>query len=104
ILKVMSTVPSQRELKHFLKRYVPQDDYKSNTNLTVGGDKQTSGLQSHRSTNEIVDALFESKSNQIALTKVQGPFAKRGWNAVASTLVKLQRLGLTSIVVLDSVE
>lgn len=100
----MSTVPSQRELRHFLKRYVPQDDHKSNTNLTIGGDKQTSGMKSQRSTKEIVDALFETNSPQIALTKVQGPFAKRGWHAVASTLIKLQRLGLTSIVVLDSVE
>lgn len=100
----MSTVPSQRELRHFLKRYVPQDDYKSNTNLSIGGEKQACGMQPQRSTKEIVNALFESNSSQIALTKVQGPFAKRGWHAVASTLIKLQRLGLTSIVVLDSVE
>ncbi|KAH8556213.1 hypothetical protein BGW37DRAFT_4173 [Umbelopsis sp. PMI_123] len=100
----MSTVPSQRELRHFLQRYVPHDSSASNTNLTIDGDKQSLAQKSQRSTNEIVDALFETKSHRVALTKVQGPFAKRGWNAVASTLIKLKRLGLTSIIVLDSVE
>ncbi|KAI8577692.1 hypothetical protein K450DRAFT_250416 [Umbelopsis ramanniana AG] len=104
ILKVMSTVPSQRELRHFLKRYVPQDDSGNNTNLTINEDKQKLAQKRQRSTNAIVDALFEGDTERVALTKVQGPFAKRGWNAVASTLIKLKRLGLTSIIVLDSVE
>ncbi|KAG2186354.1 hypothetical protein INT43_002792, partial [Umbelopsis isabellina] len=102
ILKVMSTVPSQRELRHFLKRYVPQDDSKKNTNLTIDGMQQTSTAQ--RSTKDIVNDLFQSASNHIALTKIQGPYAKKGWNSVASTLIKLQRLGLSSVIVLDSVE
>ncbi|RUP47957.1 hypothetical protein BC936DRAFT_145134 [Jimgerdemannia flammicorona] len=74
----MRTIPTQRELRHFLKRYIPPK--------------------------EVVDSLLRPSHRHIALTKVQGPFVPAQLASVASTLVQLCRLGLTSVVVLENEE
>ncbi|KAI8078683.1 uncharacterized protein BX664DRAFT_367138 [Halteromyces radiatus] len=94
----MNTSPSKRELQQFLKRYVPQQQpFERPLGYT---DNKTMGILSPKE--YVSDLLSPSYTNQIALTKVQGPFAKMEWQAVGKTLYKLQKLGLTSIVVTDS--
>ncbi|ORZ25367.1 hypothetical protein BCR42DRAFT_457795 [Absidia repens] len=97
----MNTSPSKRELQQFLKRYVPQQQQQlySATDLGLGYGSKTKTVSPK---DYVSDLLTPSYTNQIALTKVQGPFAKEEWQAVGKTLCKLQKLGLTSIVVADN--
>jgi amino-acid N-acetyltransferase len=95
----MDTAPSKRELQQFLKRYVPQQQTPSSTDLGLGYDIDSKTISPK---DYVSDLLAPSYTNQIALTKVQGPFAKGEWQAVGKTLFKLQKLGLTSIVVADN--
>ncbi|KAI8393990.1 uncharacterized protein BYT42DRAFT_488260 [Radiomyces spectabilis] len=95
----MNTQPSKRELRHFLKRYVPQPTAASNVDLGLKNRPYANSIPSPK---DYVDNLLMPSYNQIALTKVEGPFEKSGWLAVGSTLYKLQKLGLTSIVVTDN--
>lgn len=97
----MNTAPSKRELRHFLKRYVP--DLNTSSSLIMPGSSNTT-KRSTQTSQSYVDALLSPTANQIAITKVEGPFEKRGWQSVGSTLVKLQKLGLTSIVVTDNAQ
>ncbi|KAI8145370.1 hypothetical protein BJV82DRAFT_511340 [Fennellomyces sp. T-0311] len=57
-----------------------------------------------QSSQKYVDSLLSTAPHQLAVTKVEGPFEKQGWKSVGSTLVKLQKLGLTSIVVVDNAQ
>ncbi|KAI9316600.1 hypothetical protein BX666DRAFT_2040992 [Dichotomocladium elegans] len=98
----MKTVPSKRELRHFLKRYVPQMDSSSSMLVPPQMRPSSSGTGLHTS-EKYVESLLSPTANQIAVTKVEGPFEKSGWKAVGSTLIKLQKLGLTSIVVMDNI-
>lgn len=84
----MDTGPSKRELQHFLKRF--DKDLKSNP-----------GFQSPK---EYVQELLSPSYNQLALTKVEGPFDKSDWQKVGNTLYKLQKLGLSSVVIADNPE
>lgn len=93
----MSTVPTQRELRHFLKRYIPFDPAQINVSPSRSHDRS-------KSPREVVDSLLRPTSCPIALTKIQGPFAPMHLVSIASTLVQLQRLGLTPVVVLDNEE
>lgn len=102
LVNLMNTSPSKRELHHFLKRYVPQPELTSHIASGSSSIGQTRAPIGARSPREYVNALLAPSSRQIAVTKVEGPFEKRGWQSVASTLLKLQRLGLTSIVVTDN--
>ncbi|KAI9307708.1 hypothetical protein BJ944DRAFT_197141 [Cunninghamella echinulata] len=112
----MNTAPSKRELQQFLKRFVPPPQQQkvivelpptnnsqhsnSNNNNKNNTLSIAPGLQSPK--DYVMDLLAPTYHNQIALTKVQGPFAKHEWKAVGETLHKLQKLGLTSIVVTDN--
>lgn len=102
LVNLMNTSPSKRELHHFLKRYVPQPELTSHIASGSSSIGQAPSLAGARSPREYVNALLTPSGRQIAVTKVEGPFEKRGWQSVASTLLKLQRLGLTSIVVTDN--
>ncbi|KAI8337474.1 hypothetical protein BC941DRAFT_425355 [Chlamydoabsidia padenii] len=95
----MDTAPSKRELQQFLKRYVPQQQSPSINDLGLGYDSTKNTISPK---DYVSDLLAPSYTSQIALTKVQGPFAKGEWQAVGKTLFKLQKLGLTSIVVADN--
>ncbi|KAI9030015.1 hypothetical protein CLU79DRAFT_733701 [Phycomyces nitens] len=96
----MNTSPSKRELQHFLKRFVP-DTSPSMPRVKPELNQQSApGVQSPK---DFVNELLSPSSNQIALTKVEGPFDRTGWQSVGSTLLKLQKLGMTSIVVADSI-
>ncbi|RUS17754.1 hypothetical protein BC937DRAFT_89527, partial [Endogone sp. FLAS-F59071] len=95
ILEVMSTVPTQRELRHFLKRYIPFDPAQINVSPSRSHGRS-------KSPREVVDSLLRPTTCLISLTKVQGPFAPMHLISIASTLVQLQRLGLTPVVVLDN--
>ncbi|KAI9260761.1 hypothetical protein BDA99DRAFT_513150 [Phascolomyces articulosus] len=102
----MNTAPSKRELQHFLKRYVPQPEF-TTSHIVSGTDTSrisTSSAHHLKSPQKYVDALLSPSAHQLAVTKVEGPFEKQGWDAVGSTLVKLQKLGLTSIVVSDNAQ
>ncbi|CAO3643600.1 unnamed protein product [Cunninghamella blakesleeana] len=122
----MNTAPSKRELQQFLKRFVPQQQQQqqlssklnltttqesiNNNNNNVNNNSSNSssnidgsiapGLQSPK--DYVSNLLAPTYHNQIALTKVQGPFDKQEWKTVGETLYKLQKLGLTSIVVADN--
>lgn len=99
----MNTAPSKRELRHFLKRYVP--DPELSAHLATGQatsdmpQKTTLGV----SPKEYVNTLLSPNARQVALTKVEGPLERPDWLAVGSTLLKLRKLGLTSIVVFDNI-
>ncbi|RCH86996.1 Amino-acid acetyltransferase, mitochondrial [Rhizopus azygosporus] len=82
LVNVMDTTPSKRELQHFLKKFGKQDSFGS--------------------PRDYVNALLAPCYHQLALTKIEGPFEKNGWQNVGKTLYKLQKLGLTSIVVSDN--
>ncbi|KAF7722242.1 Amino-acid acetyltransferase, mitochondrial [Apophysomyces ossiformis] len=106
----MNTTPSKRELRHFLKRYVPQPIFSetstatttSSSTTTIGKGKLRHDLTSPK---DYVHALLNTSAlshPQLALTKVKGPFQKDEWQSIGSTLVQLQKLGLHSIVVMDN--
>lgn len=100
----MNTAPSKRELQHFLKRYVPQPELTSSYIVSGGNTTSRPAAFNAQSPKEYVNALLAPSANQLAVTKVEGPFEKQGWQKVASTLLKLQKLGLTSIVVTDNAQ
>ncbi|KAI7853526.1 hypothetical protein BDC45DRAFT_441932 [Circinella umbellata] len=108
----MNTAPSKRELQHFLKRYVPQPELTTSHIVSGSGNgtnntsriSPTSTGHHLKTPQKYVDALLAPSSHQLAVTKVEGPFEKQGWDSVGSTLVKLQKLGLTSIVVADNAQ
>ncbi|KAI9482515.1 hypothetical protein BDB00DRAFT_857650 [Zychaea mexicana] len=99
----MNTAPSKRELQHFLKRYVPQPELTA-SHLLSGSGNAARIPSNILSPQKYVDALLAPSAHQLAVTKVEGPFEKQGWDSVGSTLVKLQKLGLTSIVVSDNAQ
>ncbi|KAI8065400.1 uncharacterized protein B0P05DRAFT_476148 [Gilbertella persicaria] len=92
----MGTGPSKRELRHFLKRFDPQEPKSTNISLK---DLSSQPIASPK---EYVNALLAPSYHQLALTKIEGPFEKSDWQNVANTLHKLQKLGLSSIVVPDN--
>ncbi|KAI8067093.1 hypothetical protein BC940DRAFT_257181 [Gongronella butleri] len=95
---VMDTAPSKRELQQFLKRYVPPPQQDSSNLRFVS----TQGTAMPTPQEYVTELLTPAYTNQIALTKVAGPFQKQGWLKVGDTLHKLQKLGLSSIVVVDN--
>ncbi|CEP11334.1 hypothetical protein [Parasitella parasitica] len=97
----MDTGPSKRELQHFLKRFGPQVKTQIPT-LLSGFEHQAQGAPGLKSPKEYVKELLAPTYHQLALTKVEGPFDKSDWQKVGNTLYKLQKLGLSSIVVSDN--
>lgn len=95
----MDTGPSKRELQHFLKRFGQE---KTDTPTLLSGFEQVKGAPGLKSPKEYVNALLAPSYHQLALTKVEGPFDKTDWQRVGNTLYKLQKLGLSSIVVSDN--
>ncbi|KAG1471673.1 hypothetical protein G6F56_001989 [Rhizopus delemar] len=91
LVNVMDTTPSKRELEHFLKRFGQEEK-------PMMGSMQPSIT----SPKDYVKALLQPCYHQLAITKVEGPFQKYGWQNVGKTLHTLQKLGLTSIVVSDN--
>ncbi|ORX57619.1 DUF619-domain-containing protein [Hesseltinella vesiculosa] len=88
---VMHTSPSKRELQQFLKRYEP---------LSIPNRSTASSVPSPK--DFVSDLLTPAYTNQLSLTKIEAPFHKKEWIAVGATLHKLQKLGLTSVVVVDN--
>jgi amino-acid N-acetyltransferase len=95
----MDTAPSKRELQHFLRRF---DTTKTAKPTLLAGFEEIKGAPGVRSPKDYVNALLAPSFNQLALTKVEGSFGKNSWQAIGNTLYKLQKLGLTSIVVTDN--
>ncbi|KAI9486030.1 MAG: hypothetical protein EXX96DRAFT_547438 [Benjaminiella poitrasii] len=96
----MDTGPSKRELQHFLKRFGPET---KNDKLSLfSGYKDKNKAPSLKTPKEYVNALLMPSYHQLALTKVEGPFDKADWQSVGNTLYKLQKLGLTSIIISDN--
>lgn len=96
----MDTGPSKRELQHFLKRFGPE--VKTTKPTLLSGFEEVKGAPGLKSPKDYVNALLAPSYHQLALTKVEGPFDKTDWQRVGNTLYKLQKLGLTSIVVSDN--
>lgn len=96
----MDTGPSKRELQHFLKRFGP--DVMASKPTLLSGFEEVKGAPGLKTPKEYVNALLAPSYHQLALTKVEGPFDKPDWQRVGNTLYKLQKLGLTSIVVSDN--
>ncbi|KAI7904825.1 uncharacterized protein BX663DRAFT_503695 [Cokeromyces recurvatus] len=92
----MDTSPSKRELQHFLKRFGPDKS------TLFSGYKDRNETSNIKSPKEYVKALLTPSYHHLALTKVEGPFHKADWQRVGKTLYKLQKLGLTSIIVSDN--
>ncbi|KAI8636722.1 hypothetical protein BD408DRAFT_486723 [Parasitella parasitica] len=100
LVNLMDTGPSKRELQHFLKRFGPQVRTQKPTLLS--GFEPAQGAPGVKSPKEYVKELLAPTYHQLALTKVEGPFDKSDWQKVGNTLYKLQKLGLSSIVVSDN--
>lgn len=100
LVNLMDTGPSKRELQHFLKRFGPE--VKTTKPTLLSGFEEIKGAPGLKSPKEYVNALLAPSYHQLALTKVEGPFDKNDWQRVGNTLYKLQKLGLTSIVVSDN--
>ncbi|KAI8987249.1 hypothetical protein BDF20DRAFT_253581 [Mycotypha africana] len=105
----MGTGPSKRELQHFLKRFGLDKDSVSSPATTLSQsmidiqrNAYNNSLTKRQTPQEYVDALLTPSYNQLALTKIEGPFDKLEWQNVGKTLYKLQKLGLTSIVISDN--
>jgi amino-acid N-acetyltransferase len=96
----MDTGPSKRELQHFLKRFGPE--VKTTKPTLLSGFEEIKGAPGLKSPKEFVQDLLAPSYHQLALTKVEGPFDKSDWQRVGNTLYKLQKLGLSSIVVSDN--
>ncbi|KAI8985173.1 hypothetical protein BDB01DRAFT_843006 [Pilobolus umbonatus] len=96
----MDTVPSKRELQHFLKRFGSEE--KTTHPSLLSGFEVIKGAPGVQSPKDYVNALLGPSFNQLAITKIEGPFEKSEWASVGNTLYKLQKLGLTSIVVSDN--
>ena len=96
----MDTGPSKRELQHFLKRFGPET--KTTKPTLLSGFEEIQGAPGLKSPKDYVNALLAPSYYQLALTKVEGPFDKNDWQRVGNTLHKLQKLGLSSIVVSDN--
>ncbi|ORX99108.1 DUF619-domain-containing protein [Basidiobolus meristosporus CBS 931.73] len=87
IYEVLSTVPSQREARHFLRRFV---------------NSQEGEVKKNQRPKEYVESLLSrEKANFLGLIKIQPPFTEGLFDTVAPTLVHLKRLGLMPIVLLD---
>ncbi|KAG0041595.1 Amino-acid acetyltransferase, mitochondrial, partial [Gryganskiella cystojenkinii] len=96
ILKVMGSVRSPREARHFLSRFSsPEPPAIESATLGATEQQQTSAGA------KFVDTL-DWPSDHLALIKLEGPFERDNFAAIASTLVQLQKLGLMSIVMLDN--
>ncbi|KAK4512977.1 uncharacterized protein ATC70_003688 [Mucor velutinosus] len=100
LVNLMDTGPSKRELQHFLKRFGPE--VKSQKPTLLSGFEEIKGAPGVKSPKEYVNELLAPTYHQLALTKVEGPFDKSDWQKVGNTLYKLQKLGLSSIVVSDN--
>ncbi|KAK9719856.1 Amino-acid acetyltransferase, mitochondrial [Basidiobolus ranarum] len=85
IYEVLSTVPSQREARHFLRRFVNSKE----SEVTP------------RSLQYVDTLLTQEKQRFFGLIKIQGPFDETLFHTIAPTLVQLKRLGLMPIVLLD---
>ncbi|KAI7870213.1 hypothetical protein BDF14DRAFT_1721427 [Spinellus fusiger] len=96
LVNLISTSPSKREVRHFLKRFVPEHP------ATLSSESRQGSVPGVKSPKDFVNALLTPSTHQISLTKVEGPFDRHGWEATGSTLLKLQKLGLLSIVVTDN--
>lgn len=96
----MDTGPSKRELQHFLKRFGPE--VKTQRPTLLSGFEEIKGAPGLKSPKEYVKELLSPTYHQLALTKVEGPFDRSDWQKVGNTLYKLQKLGLSSIVVSDN--
>ncbi|CAG8642543.1 1734_t:CDS:2, partial [Acaulospora colombiana] len=110
VLEVLSTVPSQREARSFIKRFtMPLNDPTPYSNISKPSttptpsqpERQESSIQQKA---QFVDSLFASRFEHVALIKIQGPFTILDLRSVAKTLVHLQKLGLMSIAVIDNEE
>ncbi|KAG0329002.1 Amino-acid acetyltransferase, mitochondrial [Podila horticola] len=94
ILKVMGTLPSPREARQFLSKFSPPA-------VPAAATTPETAQPSAVTTTGFVDTLLWP-TDHLALIKLEGPFEKENFAAVANTLVQLQRLGLLSIVMLDN--
>ncbi|KAG0173993.1 Amino-acid acetyltransferase, mitochondrial [Apophysomyces sp. BC1021] len=101
LINLMNTTPSKRELRHFLKRYVPQPPLTS-TRVDSAQTTTRDRVNGVKPPKDFVNALLTPSFHQLAVAKVKGPFQKDEWQSVGSTLVQLQKLGLGSIVVMDN--
>jgi amino-acid N-acetyltransferase len=79
----MNATPSKREVQHYLKNF---------------GTKPTV----HNSSSFQTEYLPQGSFNQIALIKVEGDFDNENWASIGKTIYNLQKLGLTSVVVIDN--
>ncbi|KAG2199024.1 hypothetical protein INT46_010264, partial [Mucor plumbeus] len=100
LVNLMDTGPSKRELQHFLKRFGPE--VKTQKPILLSGFEEIKGAPGVKSPKEYVKELLAPTYHQLALTKIEGPFDKNDWQKVGNTLYKLQKLGLSSIVISDN--
>jgi hypothetical protein len=95
ILKVLNTVPSKREARNFVERFANSKYHiPKNTPSSVNA-----------STSPSSPFLQQNTPLPISLVKLQGPFPQKHiLSNACSTLTLLQKLGLSSIVVIDNGE
>ncbi|CAG8450584.1 6723_t:CDS:2 [Diversispora eburnea] len=112
ILEVLSTVPSPREVKSYIKRFTvppikvsrpPPPPLPSSPSLKP--EKQVQQQQIQQELKEkFIDELFSTRIEHVALIKIQGPFTPLDLKYVAKTLVHSQKLGMMLIAILDNDE
>ncbi|KAJ3189403.1 Amino-acid acetyltransferase, mitochondrial [Gaertneriomyces sp. JEL0708] len=111
ILDVLHGMPSQREARGFLKRFNKVPDQRlgssgemhyrdlvkrpmSNTNSATVSDPQTAA--------EELIAVGRRQDERLGLIKVQPGLSDSNLSAMANTLVRLRKLGLSPILVIES--
>ncbi|KAL5519144.1 ARG2 [Sanghuangporus vaninii] len=109
ILSILQSKPSLRDTKSYLQSFGPrarptkQTSSRSSVPLTALQKSQEllKNAQETRVENSVAAEILDPVIRRTALVKLQGPFTDRQLESIAKGLVYLEKLGLTSVIVIE---